>query len=213
MRTRTLIRTVAAALCAVVVLTVLGGAAFVYSGTYNVAATDPHWRLTHWLIETGRMRSIQVHATGITTPSGLDDRQRILVGTEHFAAHCAVCHGAPGVPRGDIANGLYPSPPDLAKAARLYTSAELFWIAKNGIKSTGMPAWSDHTDDELWATVAFMRKLPSMSEDDYRGLVMENMMRGSSHHHGGEAPIPDSARENQSSVSGAAADKPEAHQH
>jgi hypothetical protein len=109
MRTRTIIGTAATTLCAAVMLTVLGGTAFVYSGFYNVAATDPHWPLTHWVIETGRMRSIQAHAVGITTPPGLDDRQRILVGTEHFAAHCAVCHGAPGVPRGDIANGLYPA--------------------------------------------------------------------------------------------------------
>jgi mono/diheme cytochrome c family protein len=42
------------------------------------------------------------------------------MGTEHFAAHCAVCHGAPGVPKGDIAEGLYPAPPDLAVTAKAY---------------------------------------------------------------------------------------------
>jgi hypothetical protein len=27
---------------------------------------------------------------------------------------------------------------------------------------TGTPAWSDHSDEELWATVAFVEKLPGM---------------------------------------------------
>jgi hypothetical protein len=47
------------------------------------------------------------------------------------------------VPKCDIGCGLYPSLPDLAKAAPLYTSAELLWTVKHGIKTTGMPAWSD----------------------------------------------------------------------
>jgi hypothetical protein len=47
---------------------------------------------------------------------------------------------------------------------------------------TGMPAWSDHSDDELWATVAFVEKLPGMSEQDYAGLVMASMGK-SDHHH------------------------------
>jgi hypothetical protein len=49
------------------------------------------------------------------------------------------------VPKRDIVRCLYPSPPDLAKAALLYSSAELFWILEHGIKMTGMPAWSDQS--------------------------------------------------------------------
>jgi mono/diheme cytochrome c family protein len=128
------------------------------------------------------MRSIKVHAAGVVAPPGLDDPARILIGVAHFAAHCAICHGAPGVPKGDIARGLYPSPPDLAKAAPPYSPAELFWILKHGIKMTGMPAWSDHSDEELWATVAFLEKLPGMSEPDYAKLVMASIARGGHQH-------------------------------
>ena len=59
------------------------------------------------------MQSVKMRAAGIKPPPDLADDARILGGTEHFAAHCASCHGAPGVPRGDIANGLYPKPADL----------------------------------------------------------------------------------------------------
>jgi mono/diheme cytochrome c family protein len=102
----------------------------------------------------------------------LEDQAKILIGTEHFADHCAVCHGAPGVPKGDIAHGLYPQPPDLALTSERYTEAELFWIVKHGIKMTGMPAWGDHTDGELWATVALIEKLPGMTEQDYAKLIV-----------------------------------------
>src|SRR5438067_7955563 len=88
-------------------------------------------------------------------PPGFDDPANLPMGVEHFAAHCSVCHGAPGVPRGDIAHGLYPQPPNLIAATSIYSDAELFWILKHGIKMTGMPSWADHSDAELWATVAF----------------------------------------------------------
>jgi mono/diheme cytochrome c family protein len=137
--------------------------------------------LTYWLLETARVRSIKAHAAGIEAPPGLDDPATTLIGVEHFAAHCAVCHGAPGVPKGDIAVGLYPQPPNLAHSAERFSPAELFWILKNGIKMSGMPAWNDHSDKELWATVAFLEKLPGMGEPDYAKLVMVSITRGGHH--------------------------------
>ena len=177
-------RTVIASLLIAGLLVVLGAGALIYAGVYDVAATTPHWPIAAAIIETARIHSIKAHAAGIETPPGLDDPAKVLIGVEHYAAHCAICHGAPGVPRGDIGRGLYPAPPDLAKAALLYTPAELFWILKHGIKMTGMPAWSDHSDEELWATVAFLEKLPGMSEQDYARLVMASMAHGGHHHPG-----------------------------
>jgi mono/diheme cytochrome c family protein len=161
------------------------GALLIYAGAYDVAATRRHWPLTEWLLDTARMRSIKARAAAITAPAGLDDQAKILMGTEHFADHCAVCHGAPGVPKGDIANGLYPQPPDLAATANRYTATELFWIIKHGIKMTGMPGWPDHGDDELWATVAFLQKLPGMMPEEYGKLVQQVMSHGMQHHPGG----------------------------
>ena len=160
----------------------LGAGVAIYAGLYDVAATSPHWRVTSWLLETARTRSIKAQAAWITAPPGLGDPAKVVLGVEHYAAHCAVCHGAPGVPKGDIALGLYPPPPDLAKAAPLYTPAELFWVTKHGIKMTGMPAWSDHSDDELWATVGFLKRLPGMSEEEYAKLVTANIAHGGHHH-------------------------------
>ena len=176
-------RTVVAFLVIFVLVVVLALGGVVYAGLYDVAATTPHWPFTTWLLETARTRSIKARAAEIQTPRALDDSAKVVIGVAHYAAHCAVCHGAPGVQKGAIARGLSPPPPDLAKTAPLYSPAELFWIVKHGIKMTGMPAWSDHSDDELWATVAFLEKFPGMSEQEYARLVVASMAHDG-HHHG-----------------------------
>ena len=181
-------RTLIVSLLIAAIVFLLGAATVIYAGLYDIAATTPHWPATSWLLETARTRSITAQAAGIVVPPGLDDPAKVIIGVDHYAAHCAVCHGAPGVPKGDIAQGLYPPPPDLAKAAPIYTPAELFWILKHGIKMTGMPAWNDHSDDELWATVGFLQKLLVMSEEDYAKLVMASIAHGPHHHAGTERP-------------------------
>jgi mono/diheme cytochrome c family protein len=183
-------RTVILTLLTALGLAVLGAFAFIYSGVYDVAATSPHWPLTYWAMDTVRTRSVEMHAKGITPPPWIADETKVIEGTAHFAAHCASCHGAPGVPRGDIADRLYPKPADLKDVAQRYTPGELFWILKNGIKMSGMPSWSDHSDAELWVTVAFLEKLPGMTEQDYGRLVMESMKMAGRHQHGGMA-MPD----------------------
>src|SRR3954453_15904143 len=177
------------AIAVVLLVALISSAGLVYFGSYNVAANDPHWGLTQQILDTVKTRSIKAHASGITVPADLDNPDRLVIGVERFAAHCAVCHGGPGVLKGDIGKGLYPTPPDLAVAARRYTAPELFWIIKNGIKMTGMPAWADHSDDEIWATVGFLKKLGvGMTEQQYGELVRQTMMQGGMHHHDAAAP-------------------------
>jgi mono/diheme cytochrome c family protein len=185
-------RSVIATVAAVIVVVALVAAGLVYSGAYYVGADRPHWSVTSWLLNVARDRSIQAHASGIAVPAGLDDPAKIMAGAAHYVEHCAVCHGAPGVEHGDLAEGLYPQPPKLADAARRYTPAELFWIAKHGIRMTGMPAWGDHTDGELWATVALVEKLPGMSDEDYAKLVAASRAQGG-HHPDSHEPPPGSA--------------------
>jgi cytochrome c553 len=65
-----------------------------------------------------------------------------------------------------------PHPPDLSETAGDWDDEELFTIVMHGVKFTGMPAWpAQEREDEAWAMVAFLRRLPSLSEDEYRELV------------------------------------------
>jgi hypothetical protein len=58
-------RTIIAALLIAGIFALLGGVAVIYTGAYDVAATAPHWPVTHWVMETARIRSIKAHAAGI----------------------------------------------------------------------------------------------------------------------------------------------------
>lgn len=169
-------------LIAVVVAVAAAGAAVIYTGAYNVAASDPHWTLTYRIMETARVRSIKAHAAGIVIPAGFDDQAKVVAAAGHFAAHCAICHGGPGTDRGDLAAGMYPQPPDLTNVSKRYTPAELFWILKNGIKMSGMPSMADDGDEMLWATVALLEKLPGMTPDDYNDLWMASQAQSGGGH-------------------------------
>ena len=86
----------------------------------------------------------------------------------HFADHCAICHGNDGGGQTTIGNGLYPKPPDLRLAeTQSLTDGELFWIIENGVRFTGMPAFSTGGEhggaQDSWKLVHFIRHLPHLT--------------------------------------------------
>jgi mono/diheme cytochrome c family protein len=143
----------------------------IYAGLYNIAADVPHTQPVYWLLETARERSVAVRATNIEVPDDLDNDDRVVSGAGQYAEMCAGCHLAPGMKRTEVSRGLYPRAPELRRGTEL-TPAEKFWVAKHGIKATGMPAWGvTHSDEMLWDVVAFLQKLPDLTPDQYRALV------------------------------------------
>jgi len=154
-----------AALIAVVALAI--GAAF-YSGVYDISATDQHLAPTYWLLEMGMRRSVRSRAANIAVPE-LGQPGQVQRGLGLYRQHCAQCHGAPGAAPEAFALGMTPAPANLAHTAREWPPAELFWVVKEGIKMTGMPAWKYRmADDDIWAVVAFLQEMPRLSPQDYR---------------------------------------------
>jgi len=146
-------------------------AAVIYAGLYNIAADVPHTQLVYWLFETVRNRSVATRARDIVVPNDLDDANRISRGAGQYAEMCSSCHLAPGMKRTEISQGLYPRAPELRRQTDL-TPGEQFWIVKHGMKMTGMPAWGvTHQDELLWDVVAFVRKLPKLTPEQYETLV------------------------------------------
>jgi cytochrome c553 len=148
------------------------GALFMWSGIYSVAASRGHWPVTEWFLTFVMQNSVKTHAISIEVPR-LDNADLVALGAAHFHSGCAYCHGAPGIPISPIAQAMLPPPPDLASDMRPWRDRELFWIIKNGIKYTGMPAWSvQQRDDEVWALTAFLRRLPGLDATRYRELAL-----------------------------------------
>ncbi|MDX1661987.1 MAG: cytochrome c [Gemmatimonadota bacterium] len=145
----------------------LGAFGFLYSGAYDVSATSGHTDFVHWILDTTQRRSIAARADAVPSPPAADQAD-VEHGFEHYRAMCVVCHGAPGVERGEFGKGMTPLPPDLAEEAAEMSARELFWVTKHGVKLAGMPAFGPtHSDEEIWGIVAFLERLPDMSDAEY----------------------------------------------
>ena len=140
------------------------------SGVLNMAATEEpgtlETSLAGWTVD----RSVAVRAPDEINPFK-DDPKAIEKGLVHYRAMCLQCHGASNVEADEFAQGLNPSPPDLAIAGKERKDGELFWITKHGIRMTGMPAFGkSHSDEEIWQIVAFVRGLDELSESQITAL-------------------------------------------
>jgi mono/diheme cytochrome c family protein len=158
---------------AVVLLGVLGAAAMVRLGLYDISATDQHLAPTYWLLDTGMKYSVRRRARDIEVPD-LRDRGRIEKGLALYRAHCEHCHGGPGIAPQPFALGMTPAPVPLAHTARAWAPAEMFWVVKEGIKMTGMPAWKYRmSEQEMWAVVAFLPAMAGMTPTEYQATRVD----------------------------------------
>ena len=122
----------------VMLLLLIGiGALIAFGGYYPVAASKEDPPLVGWLLEESMEHGVKSGAQTLAAPtfSAADVRE----GASHFKGMCQECHGGPGVEPEEFASGMNPRPPDLSRAAGQWSEAEIFWIAKNGIKMSGMP--------------------------------------------------------------------------
>jgi mono/diheme cytochrome c family protein len=161
------------------ILTIIGALAvaaaiavpiFLFSGFLSVAANEPHFDIVGWSLEKIRTASVSRHATEKPAIS-LDDPAVVQAGAREFLKHgCVNCHGAPGATWAKFSEGMTPPPPDLAEVAKERSPQEIFWVVKHGLKFTGMPSFAaiEVKDDEIWKIAAFVKKLPGVSEADFK---------------------------------------------
>jgi mono/diheme cytochrome c family protein len=152
------------------ILVAVAAAVFFFGGFFNVAASEPQPGIVNWALVNVRMASVERHARETATVN-LDDPEIVRSGARAFAGRgCINCHGAPGVNWQKFSEGLQPDPPDLKDIVKEREPAELFWVVKNGIKMTAMPSFGaiGVPDNEIWTIVAFVKKVPNVSEADFK---------------------------------------------
>ena len=156
---------------ALAILTAIGAAIFFFGGFYNVAQSADNPPIVDWALASVRGASVVAHGTE-TPPANLDNDETVKAGARAYSTiGCVNCHGGP--PNANWAKwseGLKPVPADLKVMAKERTPSELFWAVKNGIKFTGMPSFglAGASDQQIWTIVAFIKDLPSMTDDDYK---------------------------------------------
>jgi mono/diheme cytochrome c family protein len=106
----------------------------------------------HWLIgKAARVVPPEPQATSADQENG-----NMLYGMD-----CDICHGKDGRHPTEAGRNMYPRVPDLGSpAVQRWSDAQLFWIVKNGVRYSGMPAFGKvQSDKEIWDLVHYVRSL------------------------------------------------------
>jgi mono/diheme cytochrome c family protein len=166
---------------ALAIIVAIGASVFFFGGFYSVAGTAEDSSIVTWALTRVRTASIDRHAQD-QPPASINEPASVQAGAKAFAAQgCPTCHGGPGVSWAKFSEGLHPDPPDLKEVVDALSPSQLFWVVKNGINMTGMPSFAQAgaKDDEIWSIVAFLKKLPSVSEADYKAWTTSATQAGS----------------------------------
>jgi mono/diheme cytochrome c family protein len=166
MRTRSFVRTLVLLVATLLGVGILTAA---YIVTTGVSARPQPGALETITAHAIRGIAIRSRVRGVTNPIP-PSAEVIAEGRDHFADHCAVCHGNDGSGNTEMGRGLYPRAPDMRlPATQNLSDAELFYIIENGVRLTGMPGWSTGTregETSSWHLVHFIRHLPRLTADD-----------------------------------------------
>ncbi len=152
----------------------LAAAGFFFGGFFDISSSWEDPAPVTKAIARVRDASIARRATD-RPPADFAAPQRVQAGARIFATlGCANCHGAPGVKWQKFSEGMNPAPPDLKEEAGRLSPSEVFWVARNGIRMTGMPAFgAAASDEDLWSVAAFVKKLADVSEADFKAWTAE----------------------------------------
>lgn len=173
----------AGVICTLVALGV-GALAVIFTGSYDVAATDPHYPIVRWALATTLRNSISAHAD--TPPPHAFTEADVKAGFKAYDSTCVHCHGAPGVKPNAFTRGMRPRPPALWTLVGKLSPAEEFWVVKHGIKMTGMPGFGViGKDKDIWKMVAFLQKFSGMNAKDYAAMRQEVSAKATGQGNGG----------------------------
>lgn len=141
---------------------------FIWIGSRGISAKAQPGRVETVIARTMRRLAIPRSARDLSNPVPKSS-EIIAQGMAHYADHCAACHANDGSGETELGLGLYPKPPDMRlEATQSLTDGELFYIIENGVRLTGMPAWSTRTEEgkaATWHLVHFIRELPTLTPD------------------------------------------------
>jgi mono/diheme cytochrome c family protein len=121
-------------------------------------------------VHSGIHTSVRRTAPSLRNPLPQTD-ETLIAGGKLYLNDCVGCHGEPGKPPSDFGATFYPPAPQFPRVGTNYSETEVFWIAKHGIRRTGMSAQgSSYADPKLWALAAFISRFPNLPPRVLEGI-------------------------------------------
>ncbi len=137
--------------------------AYLHLGFAEVRADVAPSRLESALLAPAVRASVRRHAPQIPNPFPPTD-PNLIVGGKIYLSECSGCHGELEPGKGGSAAALIPAPPQFSSVGSDFTEAQIFWVAKHGIRRSGMfvngHQWD--SDERLWQVSAFIKRIRSL---------------------------------------------------
>ncbi len=144
-------------------LLVLFVVAYLRFGLANVAADapTPAWE-TRWMFSSAHASIRRTVPHDLKSPIPTSD-ETLIAGGKLYLNDCVGCHGAPGKPPSDFGATFYPPAPQLARDGTTYSEPEIYWVARHGVRRTGMSEQgSSYSDEHLWQLAAFISHITTL---------------------------------------------------
>ena len=115
--------------------------------------------------------SVERHAPRVNNPVPPTD-ENLIAGLKIYTMNCALCHGGIDRQPSTLENSFYPPPPNLILHPMDDPEWRVFYVIRNGVRYTGMPAWDKTlSESDLWKVTAFLTrvgKLPPAVQDYWK---------------------------------------------
>lgn len=121
------------------------------------ARSQPTWLETK-LATLSRSLALPEQQRSVTNPFP-STPARLNLGRQLYRSQCSLCHDANGDGQSVMGQSLYPKPPDLRGLTQNKSDGALFYSIRNGIRMSGMPAWTQDSDEQVWDLVSLIRTL------------------------------------------------------
>jgi len=149
-----------------------GGYYFVSSGRAPVATSAPPIPFETTLSRVG----LHAYLDKLPHPEPQvpADEANLISGAKVYKEHCATCHGLPSEPKGAIALGMYPAPPQLFHGTGVTDDDawESYWKVENGIRMSGMPAFKERlTEKQIWQVSVLVKNADKIPESVKKELA------------------------------------------
>jgi thiosulfate dehydrogenase len=141
-------------------------AAWLYaeSGRVPLAATASPLPLERYFARTALRQKIDLAAPK-STP-GSPDAAQLIGAARDYKDRCEMCHGLPGAPS-SISRAMFPHPPALLQGKGVTDDPveDTFWVVKNGIRLSGMPAFGQMlSDSDIWRISYLLKNAGNLPE-------------------------------------------------
>jgi mono/diheme cytochrome c family protein len=147
-----------------VVLVIVGVYLYFSTGSAPVAVTAPPIPFERTFAHMGL--NAYLKKLPHPEPQVPENEASFMAGAEVYKQNCAVCHGLPGEPKTNIAEGMSPDPPQLFNGTGVTDDEawETYWKAENGIRMTGMPGFRGKlTEPQIWQVTVLVKNADKIS--------------------------------------------------